>query len=32
VGLTGRAKIHTSPRTLASRLWRYLSQTFSFEL
>jgi putative peptide zinc metalloprotease protein len=32
VGLTGRAKIHTAPRTLGSRLWRYLRQTFSFEL
>ena len=32
VGLTGRAKIHTAPRTLGSRLWRYISRTFSFEL
>jgi putative peptide zinc metalloprotease protein len=31
-GLIGTAKIHTAPRTLASRLWRYLSATFSFEL
>lgn len=31
-GLTGQAKIHTEPRTLAARLWRYLSRTFNFEL
>ena len=31
-GLIGTAKIHTRPRTLASRLWRYVSATFSFEL
>lgn len=31
-GLVGRAKIKTRPRTIASRLWRYLSRTFNFEL
>lgn len=31
-GLIGTAKIKTRNRTLASRLWRYLSATFSFEL
>jgi putative peptide zinc metalloprotease protein len=32
LGLVGRAKIITTPRTLASRLWRYFSRTFNFEL
>jgi putative peptide zinc metalloprotease protein len=32
VGLVGRAKITTAPRTLGSRLYRYLSRTFNFEL
>ena len=32
IGLRGRAKIHAPPRTLGQRLWRYLSQTFNFEL
>ncbi len=32
IGLRGRAKIHTAPQTVARRLWRLLSQTFSFEL
>lgn len=32
IGLTGQAKITTAPRTLASRLGRYLSRTFNFEL
>jgi putative peptide zinc metalloprotease protein len=32
IGLVGRAKIATAPRTLADRLWRYLSRTFNFEL
>jgi putative peptide zinc metalloprotease protein len=31
-GLRGRAKVHTRWQTLASRGWRYLSQTFQFEL
>ncbi|MCA9239196.1 MAG: biotin/lipoyl-binding protein [Planctomycetales bacterium] len=31
-GLTGEAKIHTQPRTLAWRLGRYLSRTFNFDL
>jgi putative peptide zinc metalloprotease protein len=31
-GLTGQAKITTAPRTLGSRLWRYFSHTFNFEL
>ncbi len=31
-GLTGRARIETRPRTLAERLYRYLSRTFNFEL
>ncbi len=31
-GLTGQARIKTAPRTLASRLYRYLSRTFSFDL
>ncbi|TWT85677.1 putative peptide zinc metalloprotease protein YydH [Posidoniimonas polymericola] len=32
VGLTGKAKIHAEPRTLAQRLWRYLSRTVKFDL
>jgi len=32
IGLTGEAKITTAPRTLGSRLWRYFSRTFNFEL
>jgi putative peptide zinc metalloprotease protein len=32
LGLVGRAKVITTPRTLASRLWRYFSRTFNFEL
>jgi putative peptide zinc metalloprotease protein len=32
VGLVGRAKITTAPRTLGSRIYRYLSRTFNFEL
>jgi len=31
-GLIGQARIKTDPRTLASRLYRYLSRTFNFEL
>jgi putative peptide zinc metalloprotease protein len=32
LGLVGRAKITTAPRTLAERLYRYFSRTFNFEL
>jgi putative peptide zinc metalloprotease protein len=32
IGLVGQAKVTTAPRTLGSRLWRYLSRTFNFEL
>lgn len=32
IGLTGQAKITTAPRTLGSRLWRYFSRTFNFDL
>jgi putative peptide zinc metalloprotease protein len=32
IGLVGRAKITTAPRTLGSRLYRYISRTFNFEL
>jgi putative peptide zinc metalloprotease protein len=32
IGLVGRAKISTEPRTLASRMWRYLKRTFNFDL
>ncbi|TWT30243.1 putative peptide zinc metalloprotease protein YydH [Posidoniimonas corsicana] len=32
VGLTGKAKIHTEPKTLGQRMWRYLSRTINFEL
>ncbi|RIK69998.1 MAG: hemolysin D, partial [Planctomycetota bacterium] len=31
-GLIGRARISTRPRTLAERLYRYLSRTFNFDL
>ncbi len=31
-GLTGSARIRTEPRTLASRMWRYLKRTFNFDL
>ena len=31
-GLIGQARIKTKPRTLASRLYRYLSRTFNFDL
>ncbi|MEK6248855.1 MAG: biotin/lipoyl-binding protein [Planctomycetales bacterium] len=31
IGLRGRAKIHTDPRTLGDRLWRLLSETFNFK-
>jgi putative peptide zinc metalloprotease protein len=32
IGLVGQAKITTAPRTLGSRLWRYLAKTFNFDL
>jgi putative peptide zinc metalloprotease protein len=32
IGLVGRAKITTAPRTLGSRIWRYFAQTLNFEL
>jgi multidrug resistance efflux pump len=32
IGLTGEAKITTAPRTLGSRLWRYFSRTFNFDM
>ncbi len=32
IGLVGRARITTAPRTLGSRLYRYFSRTFNFEL
>ena len=31
-GLIGRARIETRPRTIAERLYRYLSRTFNFDL
>jgi putative peptide zinc metalloprotease protein len=31
-GLRGRAKVHTPPRTIASRLWRAACETFNFRL
>ena len=32
VGLRGRAKIHTAPLSLGSRLWRFIMNTFHFRL
>jgi putative peptide zinc metalloprotease protein len=32
LGLVGRAKISTAPRTLWSRLYRYATRTFNFEI
>jgi hypothetical protein len=32
IGLVGKAKITTAPRTLFSRLYRYAAHTFNFEL
>jgi putative peptide zinc metalloprotease protein len=32
LGLVGRAKITTRPRTIGERLWRYAQHTFNFEL
>jgi len=31
-GLIGQARIKTKPRTLANRMYRYLSRTFNFDL
>ncbi len=31
-GLTGTARVKTEPRTLASRMWRYVKRTFNFDL
>lgn len=32
IGGTGHGKIYARPQTLAQRLWRYLCQTFNFEV
>ena len=32
IGLRGWARIHTGNRTLANRIWRFLSHTFNFQL
>jgi putative peptide zinc metalloprotease protein len=32
IGYKGRARVHTRPRTLGHRLWRYVTQTFNFRL
>lgn len=32
IGATGQAKIHVGHQTIATRLWRYLCQTFNFEV
>jgi hypothetical protein len=32
VGMTGQAKIHTPPQTLARRAVRFINETFSFTL
>jgi hypothetical protein len=32
IGLVGRAKITTNPRTLWDRIYRYVKRTFNFEL
>lgn len=32
IGLVGEAKIHVEPRTIAQRIWRYLSRTINFDL
>ena len=32
VGLTGQAKIHAEPQTLAFRLWRLIAETFNFKI
>ena len=32
VGLTGQAKIHAEPQTIAFRIWRIIMETFNFEI
>ncbi|MCB9939220.1 MAG: HlyD family efflux transporter periplasmic adaptor subunit [Planctomycetaceae bacterium] len=32
IGVTGQAKIHTGYQTVASRVWRYICQTFDFSV
>ena len=32
LGATGQAKIHTGYQTIATRLWRYVCQTFNFDV
>ena len=32
LGLRGKAKIHTEPRTIAQRVWRVIQQTLNFKL
>jgi hypothetical protein len=32
LGLRGLAKIHTTPRTLAQKFWRYFTHTFRFSM
>ena len=32
LGLRGQAKIHAKPQTLAARVWRFITETFSFKL
>ncbi len=32
VGMTGSAKIHVDPQTLAMRAWRFINDTFNFRL
>ncbi|HUS38136.1 MAG TPA: hemolysin D, partial [Pirellulales bacterium] len=32
IGLRGQAKIHTRKQTVARRIWRFLNQTFNFDL
>ena len=31
-GVTGHAKVHTAPRTIAFRAWRYVCRTFNFAM
>jgi hypothetical protein len=32
IGATGQAKIHTGYQTVATRIWRYICQTFDFSV
>ncbi|MCR5163113.1 MAG: hypothetical protein K6C40_03750, partial [Thermoguttaceae bacterium] len=32
VGLTGQAKIHAEPQTIAFRIWRIIAETFNFKI